>query len=152
MTSLRHSLFWAYPRRSSAFRYLNRPSKFYVPLQNPSSTDRCPVKVLCLPVQANSLALHEFGKDLERHVGSVNMAAILLASAVGSGLAATHFGLGPSAVPLGASGGRCHVVRRRHAASLVPMWSGCFGEGTLGRSSHSSGVCGFEARTPSPIP
>eukprot|EP00891_Asterochloris_glomerata_P003927 jgi/Astpho2/3927/Aster-01109 len=62
------------------------------------------VHVNLLHLLANSLALHEFGKDLERHVGSVNMAAILLASAVGSGLAATHFGLGPSAVPLGASG------------------------------------------------
>ena len=75
-----------------------------MPLQTASSTE-LPVRALCLPVQANCLALHEFGKDLERHVGSVNMAAILVASAVGSGLAATHFGLGASAVPLGASGG-----------------------------------------------
>ena len=92
-------------------------------------------------MQANSLAVHEFGKDLERHVGSVNMAAILLASAVGSGLAATHFGLGASAVPLGASGGRCHVVRRRHAALLVPFFSVCFGEVILDVAA-AAALCG----------
>ena len=92
-------------------------------------------------MQANSLALHEFGKDLERHVGSVNMAAILVASAVGSGLAATHFGLGPSAVPLGASGGRCHVVRRRDAAWLVPTFLLALGKasGTWQPQLHDAG-------------
>lgn len=57
--------------------------------------------------QANCLAIHEFGKDLEAQIGRVQFVAVLVFSAYASGLAMiiSNHPIGAEALlPVGASG------------------------------------------------
>lgn len=61
-------------------------------------------------LQANCVAIHEFGKDLEAQVGKLQYLAVLVFSAYASGLfmVVTNRPIGAEAfLPVGASGGTC---------------------------------------------
>ena len=68
----------------------------------------------CLPacLQANCVAVHEFGKDLEGQVGKLQFLAVLIAAAYASGLTMLVTGrpVGAEAsLPVGASGNNLHL-------------------------------------------
>lgn len=63
-------------------------------------------------LQANCVAIHEFGKDLEAQVGKLQYLAVLVFSAYASGLfmVVTNRPIGNEAfLPVGASGGTCFI-------------------------------------------
>ena len=70
---------------------------------------------LSLCLQANSVAIHEFGKDLEAEVGKLQYLAVLVFSAYASGLfmIVTNRPIGAEAfLPVGASGRACFTLQK----------------------------------------
>ena len=79
-------------------------------------------------LQANCLAIHEFGKDLEGQVGKLQYLAVLVFSAYASGLlmVVTNRPVGAEAfLPVGASGAAIHAAALFFLAAMVfqGLWS-----------------------------
>lgn len=75
-----------------------------------------------LQLQANCLAIHEFGKDLEAQVGKIQYLAVLVFSAYASGLlmVVTNRPVGAEAyLPVGASGTAPHAAALFFLATMV---------------------------------